>query len=157
MIAKKTGLALGLASVLTLLMNAAGAVEVISAWARPTAPGAKVGGAFMTIIGGPRADRVMSASSPAAVTLELHTHIMDGGVAQMRPVSAISVPANGRVELKPGGLHIMLINLQAPLKAGDTIQLTLRFEKAGARTVEVPIMAQSSGGHHDHHGTHAAH
>ena len=160
MTAQKTGFTLSLGSLLIFLMNAAGAVEVVAAWARPTAPGAKVGGAFMTIIGGQSADRVVSASSPAAAALELHTHVMNDGVAQMRAVSGIDVPAKGKVELKPGGLHIMLINLQAPLKAGDKIPLTLRFEKAGERTIKVPIMAQAPDGKtadamgHDQHGPH---
>jgi len=114
-------------------------------WARPTAPGAKVGGAFMTLVGGKDADRLVSGSSPAAAAVELHTHVMDGGVAKMRAVPAIDVPANGRVELKPGGLHIMLINLKAPLKAGDTVPLKLRFEKAGEVDVKVAITAQAPG------------
>lgn len=121
---------------------AAPEVAVEAAWARPTAPGAKVGGAFLTLVGGPRADRVLAASSPAAAVVELHTHIMEDGVAKMRAIPAIEVPAGGKVELKPGGLHLMLINLKAPLKAGETIPLKLRLEKAGEIDVQVPVAAQ---------------
>lgn len=139
-----TSRALLLSGALSLLAGSALAAEISAPWARPTAPGAKVGGAFMTITGGKAADRVLSASSPAAETVELHTHLMEGGVAKMRAVAAIEVPANARVELKPGGLHLMLINLKAPLKAGETIPLKLRFEKAGEVEVKVAIAAQPS-------------
>lgn len=124
---------------------AADAVLVESAWARPTAPSAKVGGAFMTLLGGKDADRLLSGSSPAAAVVELHTHVMESGVAKMRQIPAIDVPAGGKVELKPGGLHIMLINLKAPLKAGETLPLKLRFEKAGEVDVAVPVAAQGPG------------
>jgi periplasmic copper chaperone A len=126
------------------------APAVDAPWARPTAPGAKVGGAFMTLVGGKDADRLLAGSSPAAAAVELHTHVMDGGVAKMRAVPAIEVPAGGRVELKPGGLHIMLINLKAPLKAGETVPLKLRFEKAGEVEVKVAVAAQAPGGQSGH-------
>lgn len=140
----------------------ASAAEVAAPWVRPTAPGAKVGGAFMTLHGGKEADRLLAGSSPAAGVVELHTHLMEGGVAKMRQIPAIDVPAGGTVELKPGGLHIMLINLKAPLKAGDSIPLTLRFEKAGQIEIKVPVSAQAPGamsGHegHDAHGGQHSH
>ncbi|HET6720809.1 MAG TPA: copper chaperone PCu(A)C [Rhodocyclaceae bacterium] len=131
-----------LAALIAVCANAASAAGIESPWARPTAPGAKVGGAFMTLVGSGQADRVVGASSPAAAAVELHTHIMENGVAKMRAVPAIDVPAGGRIELKPGGLHLMLINLKAPLKAGETIALKLRFEQAGEIEVKVPISAQ---------------
>lgn len=133
-------------------VQAADNAVVEAPWARPTAPGAKVGGAFLTIVGGAQADRVVGASSPAAAVVELHTHIMEGGVARMRQVPAIEVPAGGKVELKPGGLHIMLINLKAPLKAGDILPLTLRFERAGEISVAAPITAQAPTTEHQHRG-----
>lgn len=132
-----------LAALFAVFANAAAAAEIESPWVRPTAPGAKVGGAFMTLIGSAQADRMVGASSPAAAVVELHTHLMEGGVAKMRAVPAIDLPAGGRVELKPGGMHLMLINLKAPLKAGETIPLTLRFEKAGAIEVKVPVAVQT--------------
>lgn len=148
-----------LAALFAVFANAASAAAIESPWVRPTAPGAKVGGAFMTLVGGAQADRVVGASSPAAAVVELHTHIMEGGVAKMRAVPAIDVPAGGRVELKPGGLHLMLINLKAPLKAGESIPLTLRFEKAGAIEVKVPVAAQppQASGHGDLFSDHMKH
>ena len=121
------------------------APTVEAAWARPTAPGARVGGAFMTLVGARASDRLLAGSSPAAAVVELHTHVMEDGVAKMRAVPAIDVPAGGRVELKPGGLHVMLINLKAPLKAGETVPLKLRFEKGGEVEVKVPVAAQAPG------------
>lgn len=139
-------LSIGLASV----AFAASEVAVDAPWARPTAPGAKVGGAFLTLVGGARADRVVAASSPAAAAVELHTHIMEDGVAKMRQIPAIELPAGGKVVLEPGGLHLMLINLKAPLKAGESLPLKLRFEKAGELAVTVPITAQAPTGRHEH-------
>lgn len=128
-------------------------VRIDSPWARPTPPSAKVGGAFMIVAGGKEADRIVSASSPAAAVVELHTHIMEGGVAKMRAIPVIEVPAHGKVELKPGGLHIMLINLKAPLKVGGTVPIKLRFEKAGEVDVNVAVTAKApdaSGGADGH-------
>lgn len=134
---------------------AAQVVEVESAWVRPTAPGALVGGAYMTLLGAPLADRLLSASSPAAAAVELHTHVLADGIARMRPVAAIEVPAGGRVELKPGGLHLMLINLKAPLTTGSRVQIQLHFETSGLRTIDVPVSAQApvgaaASGRHSH-------
>jgi hypothetical protein len=153
---KKSLSALALFGLLTLATQAVLAVEIESPWVRPTAPGAKVGGAFMTIVGGAQADRVVSGSSPAAAVVELHTHIMQDGVAKMRAIPAIDVPAGGKVELKPGGLHLMLINLKAPLKAGETIVLKLRFEKAGEIEIKVPVANQPAmtSGHGELFGEH---
>ena len=127
-----------------------------------TAPSAKNGGAFMTIRNtGHADDRLVAAASPAAARAELHTHIMADGIMKMRPVEGgIAVPAEGMAELKPGGLHVMLLGLAAPLAEGATIPVTLTFEKAGAITVEVPVMKAGAtagpamDGHHrmDGHG-----
>jgi len=157
---KKCFFALCFGAVSALPVGVAQAADIVAPWVRPTAPGAKVGGAFMTLMGGKEADRLISGSSPVAGVVELHTHIMEGGVAKMRAIPAIDLPAGSMVELKPGGLHIMLINLKAPLKAGETIPLKLRFEKSGEIEVKVPVMARPTGGDgadnssHEMHGKH---
>lgn len=116
-------------------------------WSRATAPNARVGGAYLTVVNsGAAPDRLVSASSPVAGKVELHTHIKDGDIMRMREIPAIDVPARGKVELKPGGLHIMLIDLKAPLKQGDKPKLTLVFEKAGAVDVEIAVEAATSPG-----------
>jgi hypothetical protein len=101
-------------------------------------------------------DRLVSATSPAARVVELHTHIMDGGVMRMRPVTAIEVNPGEPAVLRPGGLHVMLIDLTGALQAGQTIPLTLRFEKAGEVTVQVPVRPAGAAGHggHQGHGQH---
>lgn len=138
----------------------AGGVTVVEPWARATPGGAKVGAAYMELkAGAAGADKLVSASSGVAEAVELHTHVMDGGVARMRRVDGIPVPANGSVALKPGGYHIMLINLKQQLKAGEKVKLTLKFEKAGAVDVEAsvqPIGAQGVGGGMEH-GAHGKH
>lgn len=133
-------------------------IAITRAWARETAPGQVNGGGFLTITNNAdQADRLVSASSPAAPTVQLHTMNMDGGIMRMRELpDGLAVPAKGVVELKPGGLHIMFIGLKAPFKPGQTVKLTLRFEKAGAVNVSLPVkpVGAMSGGMdmgHDHH------
>ena len=110
-------------------------------WARATAGRAETGAAYLRLVGAERDDRLLAASSPVAETVELHTHLDEDGVMRMRPVPAIAVPAAGMVELKPGGLHIMLIGLKGPLKEGRRFPLTLIFERAGPVETEVPVLA----------------
>lgn len=96
--------------------------------------------AYMLIRNGGAADRLLKAESGVAGTVELHTVEMKDGVMQMRPVEGgIDVPANGEVQLKPGGFHVMLIGLKQDLKAGDTVALKLQFEKAGAVDVTAQV------------------
>jgi copper(I)-binding protein len=96
--------------------------------------------AYMTLVNtGNAADRLIRATSDVAATVELHTVIMENEVAQMRPVEAIEVPANGRTELKPGGYHVMLMDLTRDLQVGDTVRLTLTFERAGDVQLDVPV------------------
>lgn len=132
-----------------------GSLEIDHPWARATAPMQKAGGAFLTVKNtGATGDRLIKADSPAAGKVELHTMTMDGTVMRMREVDAIDVPAGGKAELKPGGFHVMLIDLKAPLVAGQTAPLTLTFERAGSITVELAIEALGAGpahgGQHKH-------
>ena len=87
---------------------------------------------------GPRADALVSASSDVAKTTELHEVRTEEGV-KMRPVEKIPLPAGGKVELKPGGYHVMLIGLTRDLKPGDIIPVTLTFELGGEMRVEATV------------------
>lgn len=119
-----------------------GSLRISQPWARATAPGAASGGGFLSIDNKGPADRLVSASAGVANTVELHTMSMDGNVMRMAKLErGIEVPAGGKVELKPGSLHIMFIGLKAPLKEGDSFPLTLKFEKAGELSVNVKIGA----------------
>lgn len=129
---------------------AAGDIRIGHPWTR--AAGANANGAgFMALRNtGTQPDRLLSAATPAARVVELHTHIREGDVMRMRPVQDIPVPAGEAVELRPGGLHIMLIGLAAPLAQGSRVPLTLRFERAGEVQVELVVESAGArtGGHH---------
>ena len=115
-----------------------GQLEVDNAWARATPGKSAIGAAYVTIHS-PTADKLVAASTPVAKKAELHTMSMSGMVMKMRPVASIDIPAGQAVTLQPGGLHIMLVGLAKPLKTGQTFPLTLTFEKAGSRTVNVAV------------------
>ena len=91
-----------------------------------------------------------AARSPVANTVSLHATVMENNVMKMRAQEAIDVPGGGMVELAPGGLHLMFIDLQQSLAEGDTVPVTLSFEQAGEMTVELTVKprdaAMSHGG-----------
>ena len=119
----------------------AGGIVVQDPYARPAPNAGGNGGAFMVIANnGSQADRLLSAASPVAKMTELHETVTENNVMKMvHQPQGFEIPAGGKVELKPGGKHIMLMNLVAPLEAGQTIQITLKFEKAGEQTIAVPV------------------
>jgi copper(I)-binding protein len=124
----------------------AAAPQVQAAWARPTVQGQDAGGGFLRIVGGAQADKLVSASAGIAGRVELHSMSMEGDVMRMRQVDGIEVPAGKAVELKPGGLHLMFMDLKSPLKTGASFPLTLRFEKAGEVKVEVKVQPAAPAG-----------
>ena len=132
-------------AVATLMAHAqafkAGAITVEHPYARATVAGQPAGGGFMKLVNGGAADRLVSASAGVSKSVELHVMKMEGDVMQMRQVDAIELQAGKTVELKPGGYHVMFIGLKAPLKAGDSFPMTLKFEKAGEVTVEMKVEA----------------
>ena len=124
-----------------------GDLSITQPWSR--AAGANgTGAGFLTIRNaGSQEDRLVSASSPAARTVELHTHIRDGEVMRMRPIAGgIVVPAGQTVTLQPGGLHVMLIGLTEALRQGGEVPLTLRFEKAGEAQVMLHVLGAGARG-----------
>ncbi|MGH7004258.1 MAG: copper chaperone PCu(A)C [Alphaproteobacteria bacterium] len=123
----------------------AGDLSLSGAFARATLPGAKVGGGYLTIVNrSGEADRLTGGSSTAAERVEVHEMKMDGDVMQMRQLKdGVEIPAGGTVELAPGGLHLMLMGLTAPLKEGDMVPVTLDFDRAGK--VDVPFMVGPAG------------
>ena len=119
----------------------AGGIVVKDAMSRPSPMAANTGAAFMIIANnGQTPDRLLSAGSTAAKTVELHETVMADGVMKMEPrPEGFEIPAGGTLELKTGGKHIMLIDLVAPLEVDKTIEITLTFEKAGQMKVTVPV------------------
>lgn len=125
-----------------------GAIRIEHPWSRATPAGATTGAAYMTIGNAADAeDRLTGASSDVATATEIHEMKIADGVMKMRTVTdGLAVPAHGSVALKPGGYHVMLIGLKKPLKAGETVILTLDFAKAGRVDVSTPVMAMTSTG-----------
>lgn len=130
-------------------------IIVKDAWIRGTVPGQTATGAFMELTG-KSAARLVSVSSPVAKNVEVHNMTMEKGVMKMFPVDGIDLPAGKTVRLASGGYHVMLTNLQQPLKAGDRVPLQLTFELADKKreTVELSVEVRDVTGrpamHHGH-------
>lgn len=129
----------------------ASGIAVSTAWTRATPPGSKVAGGFFTIENkSGAADRLIGGSTDASGIFEVHEMAMNNGIMQMRALEkGLEIPSGGKVELKPGGFHIMLIDLKRQLKDGDTVTGELVFEKAGKVPVSFKVMpiGSTSGGH----------
>lgn len=137
------GLALLLAPAARAQDTALGALRIGTPWTRAMRAGG-TGAGFMTIRNtGTAPDRLMAARTPLAQVVELHTHIREGDVMRMRPVPAIDLPPGQEVRLQPGGLHLMLIGLNAALDQGSRVPVTLVFERAGE--VEVQLAVEAAG------------
>jgi copper(I)-binding protein len=121
-------------------------ISVEKPFSRATPGGAKVAAGYLTIINkGTASDRLMAASSPAAGKVEIHQMSMQDGIMKMREVSdGLPIEAGKTATLAPGGNHLMLADLKAPLKKGDKVPVTLTFEKAGK--VEITLDVQAIGG-----------
>ena len=134
-------------SIAVILLSAcapsSGALTVNETWARPAFKGDN-GAVYFVIENGTDVDNALvSASTEIASNAEAHMSMMnDQGVASMQMQEAVQVPADDSVTFKPGGLHIMLVDLKQDLKVGDTFMLTLQFEKAGKITVQVEVKEQ---------------
>jgi copper(I)-binding protein len=119
-------------------------IEVTKAWARATPPGASVGAVYLTIANrGGTADRLVSVASPAAQSAMLHQTTEDGGVSTMREAEG-SISPQSTLDMRPGGAHIMLMGLTGPLKAGETVEVTLQFENSGRLTAAAKVAALGS-------------
>lgn len=120
---------------------AAGSLTISGGFARSSPMMANAGAAFLTVRNTGEADRLIAFKTEACEKPELHTHIEEDGMMAMRKVEAIDVPANGEAVLKPGGFHLMFIGLKAPLVEGETVAVTLVFEKAGDVALSLPVKA----------------
>jgi copper(I)-binding protein len=130
---------------------AADAPVVSDAWARATPPGTTVGAAYMAIQGGKQADRLVGASSNRAAMTHLHTVEEQDGVAKMRAIEGLEVPAGQRVMLAPKSTHVMLMGLDGPLVAGQTFVVKLTFATAGELSVTVTVKPASATDDHAGH------
>jgi len=124
-----------------LLAAAADQIEVHQPYVRLAPPNAPAAGAFMVIRNtGSKDVKVVKADNPASRVTELHTHLNEAGVMKMRQVPAIEIKAGGEAKLQPGGLHIMLIDLKAPMQEGDNIAITLGFDDGSSKQVDAKVM-----------------
>lgn len=130
------------------IAHAAGAADqltVSDAYIRLAPPGAMATGAYMTIRNaGPREVRVVKAASTVSRSAELHTHLNEGGVMKMRQVKDIPVPPGGETLLKPGGLHVMLIDMRLSLREGDRVPITLGLDDGSSKEIGVPVINPGS-------------
>lgn len=141
---------LALVAVLSGIALAQPKVEVENPWVREVPPTSTMSAAFMTIKNtGKEEDSLVGAETKVSKYVELHQTVKEGEVMKMVKVDRIRVPAGSSVRLEPSGLHIMLIDLQKPLKAGEKVELVLHFEKSGKVKVVAPVKA--SGAEHHHH------
>ena len=120
-------------------------IEVRHPWSRATPSGAQVGVGYMEIRNkGTQPDRLVEASTPAAKRVEMHITQRDGDVMRMRQVKDFDIPARERIALRPGGSHLMLVDIVQPLKKGERFTMRLRFERAGEMDIELEVQEQGS-------------
>ncbi len=133
----------------TVQAQNAAPVAVEGAWARASVQGQRASGAFMRLTA-PEATRLVRVESPAAGVAEVHEMKMDGNVMKMRALPGLDLPAGQAVELRPGGYHLMLMDLKAPLVKGASVPLTLVFQDArgvqSQQQVQLPVATSAPGG-----------
>jgi copper(I)-binding protein len=120
-------------------------IVVENPWSRATPPGSPIGVGYMTIRNtSATPDKLLSARSPAARAVQTHVTVREGDITRMREVNGYDIPANGELDLKPSGPHLMLVDLKAPLKEGEKVPLVLRFQHAGEVKVELHVESISA-------------
>jgi len=126
-------------------------IEVQDAWSRATPPGAKVGAGYMTLRNKSAApDRLVGASSSAAARVETHVVEKQGEVMRMREVKGYDVPAKGSFELKPGGPHLMFVDIKRPFKEGEKVPVVLRFQNGGEIKADFEVRGLGASKTHGH-------
>ena len=145
-----------LAASLVIAVNAsaAEAVRVVNPWTKATVPGQKVAGVYMELQS-PIDARLTAVTCHLARSAEIHSMKMEGGTMKMRPLKSLDLPAGKVVKLEPGGLHVMLFDIERPLRSGDRLPITLTIE-TGQRTREISVEAvvrksSDEADGHDHH------
>ncbi|MCU0819620.1 MAG: copper chaperone PCu(A)C [Beijerinckiaceae bacterium] len=131
-----------------------GDLKIDHPWSRATPGGAKVAGGYMTITNnGKEADRLVGGTLLSAGIVEIHEMAMEGSTMRMRALpQGLEIKPGQTVELKPGGFHVMFLDLKSPLKEGETVKGTLVFQRAGTIEVEFKVEARGASGGHEHGG-----
>jgi len=137
-------IALCMAGISSAYAQASPPIVISHAWARATPASAANGAVYLTITNhGTTDDRLTGASTAVASKAQMHVTLNENGVMKMRPMADVPIKAGGSAQFKPDGMHIMLLGLKHPLKAGDSFLLTLTFDKAGA--VETMVKVEKAG------------
>jgi|SRR5262245_38970295 len=121
-------------------------IDITDAWTRATAGNATTAAIYFHLVSAKDPDRLMSVEAPAAQKAEIHEETTQNGVVRMNNLAAIDIPAGGTVNFAPGGKHLMLTGLKAPLKEGESFLITLTFDKAGTQSTPVKVLAASANG-----------
>lgn len=123
-----------------LSSSALASVEVTNAYVRATIPGTQVSSAYMELHNkAAEGIKLVAAKSEISDQVEIHQHLMEGGMMKMRQVESLSIAANSSTVLQPSGYHLMIFNLKAPLKDGEKVKLTLVFDNETEKLITVPI------------------
>jgi copper(I)-binding protein len=121
------------------------AVQADSAWATPAGQGQIMAAAYISLRNRGKTPQILlGASTKVAAEVQMHSSEIKNGIARMRRIERLAVPARGELKLTPGGPHLMLMGLNRPLKAGDTITVHLRFEDGAILDVPVPVTDTSA-------------
>jgi copper(I)-binding protein len=127
------------------------AIRIHEAWSRATPGGAKVGAGYLVVENaGPAPDRLIGAEAEVAGRVEIHETTESGGVSRMRPVEAVAAAPGARIAFRPGGHHLMLVDLKRPLKQGERFAGALLFERAGRVAVTFEVRGLGAGAHAAH-------
>ncbi|GGB44062.1 hypothetical protein GCM10011502_16740 [Oceanisphaera marina] len=130
----------------------AGELDIAHPWSRPLPPVATTGVAYLKVTNkGDSDDVLLSAESPVAEKVEIHTHVKDGDMMKMRQLEELVIPAHGEQTLAPGGHHLMLMGLKQVPVEGERFPVTLHFKQAGAVEVEVAVDAEPDAHHQTQH------
>jgi periplasmic copper chaperone A len=118
-----------------------GDITVSNGWAKATLPGQPAGGGFVTLANkGATADALISVTSPVSSNVQIHEMSMDSDVMKMRElINGLAIPAGATVEMKPGGFHIMFMDLKEAFKEDKIVKVTLKFTRAGEVTLDLPV------------------
>jgi hypothetical protein len=142
-----TAATMSLMASLSLADTALAETTVQNAWVRATAGSGKVSAGYGTIINtGPDADQLLYVSTPVAMMTELHQSKSENGIMSMEPVDALPISSGGKVELKPGGYHLMIMKLTQSLEVGETIELVFTFKKQGVVKATAKVVPLSANG-----------
>lgn len=144
---KRLALAAALLLVAAPVLAASATIQVSKAWARPAAQGGNGAGYAVISNTGPKSDKLTAVASPVAARVEIHESMVMNGQAMMHPrPGGLAIPAGGAANLKPGGLHLMMMGLKRPLRTGEHFRMVLTFQKAGKLTVDFVVQPMPPAG-----------